>query len=86
VSKKWTFKHNASYYAILGDIFYKQSYDGVLLPYLELYDQAITMQTCHDVIFGRHFNGIVIAKDILRMGYYWSNMERYYQEHVKKCV
>ena len=65
---------------------YKRSYDGVLLGYLELADQQITIHTCHDGICGGHFNGTTIAKRILRMGYYWPTMEKDYQEYVKKCV
>ena len=74
-SEKQTFKKKASCYAILVYVVYKWSYDGFLLCFLELYDQAIPMQTCHDDICGGNFNEIIIAKCILIMGYYWPTME-----------
>ncbi|MBY3556078.1 transposase family protein, partial [Modestobacter lapidis] len=39
----------------------------------------------HEEIGGPHMNGFMLAKKIMRLGYYWSTMERDCQLHVKKC-
>lgn len=71
---------------ILGDVLYKWSFDGIILYYLELYDQQIAISKCHDSIYDRHLNGTIIAKRILWMGYYWPTMEHDCNDYVKKYV
>ena len=39
----------------------------------------------HEGSFGMHANGHVMAKKILRAGYYWLTMESDYCIHVRKC-
>ena len=84
--EKCIFKQKATRYAILEDVVYKRSYDGILLLCLELVDQSIAIYTYNDGICGGHFNGTIISNCILQMGCYWLTMEKDYQYYVKKYV
>lgn len=84
--EKHAFKHQATHYMFLGDILYKHSFDGILLHFLQLYDQQIVISNCHDGICSGHFNSIAIAKCVLQMGYYWPTMKHACNEYIKKCV
>lgn len=39
----------------------------------------------HEGYFGTHVNGYVMARKILRVGYYWLNMESSCFNYVQKC-
>ena len=43
------------------------------------------MEEVHRGICGPHMNGRMLAKKILRMGYYWNKMEINYVDFVKSC-
>lgn len=84
--EKHQFKQKCIKYNILGDVMYIRGFYGVLLQWLEWVDQQIAMHTYHDDTCNDHFNGFAIAKRLIRMGYYWTIMERYYHDYVKKYV
>ncbi|RDY07340.1 Gypsy retrotransposon integrase-like protein 1, partial [Mucuna pruriens] len=44
------------------------------------------MEEVHGGAFSTHVNGHALARKILRAGYYWSNMESDYCQHVKRCM
>ena len=43
------------------------------------------MEEVHQVICGSHMNGRMLAKKILRIGYYWNTMETDCVDYVKSC-
>ena len=43
------------------------------------------MEKVHQGICGPHMNGRMLAKKILRMGYYWNTMETDCVDYVKSC-
>ena len=43
------------------------------------------MEEVHQGICGLHMNGRMLAKKILRMGYFWNAMETDYVDCVKSC-
>ena len=75
----------ATQYILYGGQLYKRSYDGVHLRYLKREEAERVMEEVHQGICGPHMNGRMLAKKILRMGYYWSTMETDYVDYVKSC-
>ena len=43
------------------------------------------MEEVHQGICGSHMNGRMLAKKILRIGYYWNTMETDCMDYVKSC-
>lgn len=43
------------------------------------------MEEIYGGVYGPHMNGIILARKILRLGYYWITMEMDYASYVKKC-
>ena len=43
------------------------------------------MKEIHPGIYGPYMNGWMLAKKILRIGYYWNTMETNYVDFVKSC-
>ena len=43
------------------------------------------MEEVHQRICGPHMNGRMLAKKILRIGYYWNTMETDCMDYVKSC-
>ena len=43
------------------------------------------MEDMHEGIFGTHSSGRTMAKNILRVGYYWSAMETDCYHHLRTC-
>ena len=53
--------------------FYRRSYDGIHLYYLKKEEAKRIMEEVHQGICGPHMR--MLAKKILRIGYYWNTME-----------
>ena len=43
------------------------------------------MEEVHQGIYGPHMKGRMLAKKILRIGYYWNTMETNWVDYVKIC-
>lgn len=43
------------------------------------------MGEIHEGICGPHMSGTMMAKKILRQGYYWTTMEADYASYVRRC-
>ena len=43
------------------------------------------MREIHTGVCGSHMNGIILAKKIVRQGYYWMSMEKDYIQIVRQC-
>ena len=43
------------------------------------------MEEVHQGVCGTHMNGRMLAKKILRIGYYWNTMETDCVDYVKSC-
>ncbi|KAI8568355.1 hypothetical protein RHMOL_Rhmol02G0191600 [Rhododendron molle] len=50
-----------------------------------LEDAKRVMEEVHEGVCGPHMNGIMLAKKILRQGYFWSTMETECVEYVRRC-
>ena len=60
----------ATQYILCEGQLYRKSYDGVHLCCLKREDVERVMEEAHQGICGPHMNGRLLAKKILRMGYY----------------
>eukprot|EP01018_Ginkgo_biloba_P003213 Gb_02591 [translate_table: standard] len=71
-----SFIQRASRYVILGNALYHRGYDGTLLKYLNSEEANLAIKEVHEGICGSHTSGMVLAKKLVRIGYYWPTMER----------
>lgn len=80
------FKQKYAKYTLLGDIFYKTSYESILLRCLEPNEIPLALSQAYDGTCGGHFSGMAIAKCLLRMGYFWPTLERYCVSYICKYI
>lgn len=73
---KKTFFKKESWFMILGDTLYHRSIEGTLIWCLNQEEALTTLTEVHNGICGSHFSGMTLAKNLLRMGYYWPTMDR----------
>ena len=57
-------------YILYGGQLYRRSYDGIDLHCLKKEEAEKVMEEVHQGICGPYMNGRMLAKKILRMGYY----------------
>ena len=62
-----------------------RSYDSIHLRCLKKEEAEKVMEEVHQGICGPHMNGRMLAKKILKMGYYWNMMETDCVDYVKSC-
>ena len=80
--------HQAARYVIIDDTLCKRSFDQALLKCLDSQEAETTLHEVHEGICGGHFNGLSLAKKLVRAGYYWPTMEQdahYYAKACHKC-
>ncbi|XP_070005992.1 uncharacterized protein [Nicotiana sylvestris] len=75
----------ASGFFLSGGILYKRTPDLGLLRCMDAKETSTIMVEVHFGVCGSHMNGYMLAKKILRAGYYWLTMERYCINFVRKC-
>ena len=74
--KKRTIRRLANGFLLSGDILYKRTPDLNLLRCVNNQESEKIMNEVHSGVCGPHMNGYVIAKKIIRAGYYWFTMKR----------
>ena len=70
-------------YILYGGQLYRRSYDGICLHCLKKEAAKKVMEKIHQEICGPHMNERMLAKKILRMGYYWNTIEIDCVDYVK---
>ncbi|PKI57923.1 hypothetical protein CRG98_021672, partial [Punica granatum] len=78
----------AIYYFLSGEILYRRSFDSTLLRCIDEHESWRLMEEMHGGNCGLHMNGLMLAKKIMRLGYYWSTMETdcvKYVRHSHRC-
>lgn len=75
-NERWAFIRQATRYIIIGDTLYKWAFDQTLLRCLDLNEANTALHEVHEGICGGHFNGLSLAKKLMRTGYYWPRMEQ----------
>ncbi|XP_070005566.1 uncharacterized protein [Nicotiana sylvestris] len=74
--QKRTIRHLASGFFLSGGILYKRTLDLGLLRCIDAKKATTIMNEVHSGVCGPYMSGYVLAKKILRAGYYWLTMER----------
>jgi hypothetical protein len=67
---KKTLRRLAGNFYLNGDVLYKRNFDMVLLRCVDRHEGDLLMIEVHEGSFGTHSNGHVMAKKILKSGYY----------------
>ena len=75
----------AMQYILCGGQLYRRSYDGTHLCCLKKGKAKKVMEEIHQGICGPHMNGRMLAKKILRIGYYWNTIETDCVDFMKSC-
>ncbi|XP_070056937.1 uncharacterized protein [Nicotiana tomentosiformis] len=83
--QKRTIRRLASGFFLSGEILYKRIPDLNLLRCVDTLEAEKIMNEVHSRVCGPHMNGYVLAKKILRAGYYWMTMEKDCFSFVRKC-
>ncbi|KAG8493347.1 hypothetical protein CXB51_010679 [Gossypium anomalum] len=82
---KRTLRRLACDYVLDGDILYKRRKDQVLLRCVGAVEAKLILEEVHEGVCGTHANGFMMARQIMRFGYYWSTMEGDCINYAKKC-
>ncbi|XP_075101811.1 uncharacterized protein LOC142177239 [Nicotiana tabacum] len=83
--QKRTVRRLSNGFFLSGEILYKRTPDLNLLRCVDAKEAEMIMNEVHSGVCGPHMNGYVLAKKILRAGYYWLTMERDCSRFVCKC-
>ncbi|GKV34732.1 hypothetical protein SLEP1_g43078 [Rubroshorea leprosula] len=84
VNKK-TIRKLATSYFLSGNTLYKRSVDMTLLRCVDETKAKQVMTEVHEGICGTHANGRMLARKILRAGYYWLTMEHDCIKYARAC-
>ena len=78
----------ANKYIIVGSTLFRRGFNGELLRCLTDEEAYKVVREAHSGACGGHVNGPMLAKKILRQGYYWPTMEEdcvKFVRHYEKC-
>ncbi|PKI75841.1 hypothetical protein CRG98_003756, partial [Punica granatum] len=70
-----TLRHLALHYFLSGEILYRRSFNSTLLRCIDEQESRRLMEEMYGGNCGPHMNGLMLAKKIMRLGYYWSTMK-----------
>jgi hypothetical protein len=65
----------ATQYILCGGVLYQRSYKGVHLRCVDKEEAEKLIKEVHQGVCGLHMNGRMLAKKIVRLGFYWVTME-----------
>jgi len=66
----------ASRFTLLGSTLYHRGYEDTLLRCLILKEANLAIKEVHDDICKAHTSGMVLAKKLIIIGYYWNTIEK----------
>ena len=75
----------ASHFLLSGTELYKRSFDTTLLRCVDETESERLMREVHEGVCGPHMNGHMLARKIMRIGYFWLTMESDCIKHVRHC-
>ena len=76
----------ATCFVIHGETLYKCTTDGVLLLFLDRDSADRAMREVHVGVYGPHMGGHMLARKIMRTGYFWLTMETDCCPFVQRCT
>ena len=68
-----------------GEVFYKNGKDQILLRCVNANEANKIVHEIHESVCGTHASGHIMARQIIRVEYYWMTMENDCINHVRKC-
>ncbi|WRX10957.1 Integrase zinc-binding domain - like 6 [Theobroma cacao] len=68
-----------------GEVLYKRSRDQVLMRCVDVAEANKIMKEVHEGTCGAHANGHMLARQIMRAGYYWLTLESDCINFARKC-
>ena len=72
-------------YASHDGVLYKRMLNGTQLRCFKKDEAGEVMREIYAGVYGSHMNGIILAKKIVRQGYYWLSMEKDCIQTVRQC-
>ena len=84
-SEKRNIRRSAANYFLDGSILYKRNYNMVLLRCVDKDEATKITKEVHEGDCGSHSSGHTLARQIMRMGYYWATMENDCVKYVREC-
>nr|XP_027095987.1 uncharacterized protein LOC113715883 [Coffea arabica] len=69
-----------------GEVLYKRTSDLNLLRCIDEDEAQYMMKEVHSGVCGPHMNGHLLAKKIMRTGYFWLTMEHDCIDFVRRCI
>ena len=75
----------ATRFVICGDALYSRLPNGLLLLCLDRSTTDKVMREVHAEVCGPHMGGHMLARKIMRTGYFWLNMEKNCCQFVQRC-
>nr|XP_027122093.1 uncharacterized protein LOC113739045 [Coffea arabica] len=85
VAKSFLHRMSAIFF-LNGEVLYKKTSDLGLLRCINEGEAYYMMKEMHSGVCGPHMNGHLLAKKIMRTGYFWLTMEHDCVDFVRKCV
>ena len=76
----------ATRFVICGDALYRRSPDGLLLLCLDRASANLVMREVHAGVCGPHMGGHMLARKIMRIGYFWLTTETDCFQLVQRCL
>ncbi|XP_027156902.1 uncharacterized protein K02A2.6-like [Coffea eugenioides] len=76
----------ASKFFLNGEVLYKRTSDLNLLRCIDEDEAQYLMKEVHSGVCGPHMNEHLLAKKIMRTGYFWLTMERDCIDFVRRCI
>ncbi|PKI75191.1 hypothetical protein CRG98_004415, partial [Punica granatum] len=80
-----TLRRIATHFSLSGETLYRRSFDATLLQCVDGNEAQRLMEEVHEGNCGPHMNGLMLAKKIMRLGYFWSTMETDCIKQVRHC-
>ena len=84
-SDKRALREMVQRYVIVAGLLYRRSFSGVLLRCMTIEEGQEIVKEAHSGECGGHVNGQMLAKKIIRLGYYWPSLESDSANYVKRC-
>ncbi|PKI51076.1 hypothetical protein CRG98_028505 [Punica granatum] len=83
--KPWTLRRIAAHFFLSGETLYRRSFDATLLRCVDGNEAQHLMEEVHEGNCGHHMNGLILAKKLMQLGYFWSTIETDCVKHVRHC-
>ncbi|PKI59757.1 hypothetical protein CRG98_019860 [Punica granatum] len=80
-----TLRRLAAHYFMNGETLYRRFFDTTLLRCVDENEVQCLMGEIHKGCCGPHMSGLMVAKKLMSLGYFWSTMEADCTKHVKHC-